>query len=64
MITQFLAFTIDGKIQKSLIRTTNLKFTLQHGMKNLIYLMDHILYCISDIQDYFEYVLKKHGKKQ
>ena len=52
------------KYKKSLIRTTNLKFTLQHGMKNLIYLMDHILYCISDIQDYFEYVLKKRGKKQ
>ena len=26
------------------IRTTNLKCQLQHGMKNLNYLMDHILY--------------------
>ena len=29
-------------------------------MKNLNYLMDHILY---DIQDYFEYILEKHGEK-
>ena len=31
---------------KSHIRTINLKFQLQHGMKNLNYLMDHILYQI------------------
>ena len=29
-------------------------------MKNLIYLMDHILDL--DIQDYFEYIFKKHGE--
>ena len=29
----------------------------QHGMTNLNYHMD-----ISDIQDYFEYILKKHGE--
>ena len=29
---------------KSLIKTINLKFRLQDGMKNLNYLMDHILY--------------------
>ena len=34
----------------------NLKYQLQHGMKNLNYLMDHILYQI--FEDYFEYILK------
>ena len=34
----------------------NLKYQLQHGMKNLSYLMDHILYQI--FKDYFEYILK------
>ena len=36
----------------------NVKYQLQHGMKNLIYLMDHVLY--KDIQDYVEYILKRH----
>ena len=31
-------------------------------MNNLNYLMDHILY--QDIQDYLEYILKKHGEKK
>ena len=34
---------------KSYIRTISLKFQLQHGMKNLNYLMDHILYQIYKI---------------
>ena len=34
---------------KSLIRTINLKFQIQHKMKNLNYLMDHILYQIFKI---------------
>ena len=36
-------------IQKSNVRTINLKYQLQHGMKNLNYLMDHILYQIFKI---------------
>ena len=32
-------------------------------MKNLNYLMDYILYSISDIQDYLEHILKNHGGK-
>ena len=39
------------------ITTINLKYLLQLGMMNLIYLMDH---AISDIQNYFEYIIKKH----
>ena len=41
---QILAFNIHGKILKSHIRTISLKYQLQHGMKNLNYLMDHIPY--------------------
>ena len=49
-------------IKKSHIRRTiNLKYWPQHGMKNLIYLMDHILHQI------FKIILviykKKHGEK-
>ena len=33
-----------GKCKKSHIRTIHLKYQPQHGMKNLNYLMDHILY--------------------
>ena len=29
-----LVYTIDGKIWKNHIRTTNLKYQLPHGMKN------------------------------
>ena len=44
-----LVFAMHGKIQESFIRTINLKFRLQHGMKNLNYLTDHILYHIFNI---------------
>ena len=39
----------------------NLKYQHQHGMIMLKYQTDHTLYQI-DIQDYFEYILKKHGE--
>ena len=35
--------------EKSYIRTMNLKYQFQHGMKNLNQLMDHILYQIFKI---------------
>ena len=37
---------IHGKILKSNIRITDIKYQLQHGMKNLNYIMVHILYQI------------------
>ena len=37
---------IHGKISKTHIRIINWKYQLQYGMKNLNYLMDHILYQI------------------
>ena len=39
----------NGKIQKSRSKVINLKYQLQHGMENLNYLMDHILYEIFKI---------------
>ena len=49
LLYQILAFTIHGKIEKSHIRKINLKYQLQHGLKNLNYLMDHILYQVFKI---------------
>ena len=39
----------NGKIQKSHSKVINLKYQLQHGIENLNYLMDHILYEIFKI---------------
>ena len=41
-------------MEKFIQKQINLKYQLQHGMKNLIYLMDCILYQISRL---------KHGEK-
>ena len=41
-------------MEKVIQKQINLKYQLQHGMKNLIYLMDCILYQISRL---------KHGEK-
>ena len=49
LLYQILAYAIHEKIQKSNLRTINLKCQLQHGMKNLNYVMDHILYQIFKI---------------
>ena len=38
----------------------NLKYLLQHGMKNLN--CQDGSYSVSDIQDYFEYIMKEHGE--
>ena len=51
MYYQILAFIIHRKIQKSHIKTINLKCLPQN---------DHAgWFSISDIQDYFEYIMKK-----
>ena len=46
LLYQTLAFTIRGKIYKSHTKIINLKYQLRQGMKNLNYLMGHILYQI------------------
>ena len=44
-----LSMYYTWKIYKRHIKTINLRFQLQHGMKNLNYLMDYILYQIFKI---------------
>ena len=44
LIYQILVFTTHGKIRKRHTRIINLKYQLQYGMKDLNFLMDHILY--------------------
>ena len=44
-----LSIYLHGKMLKKPIITINSKFWLQHGMKYLTYLMDHILYHIFKI---------------
>ena len=46
---------------KSHTKTINLEYQLQHGMKNLNYLLVH--FSVSDIQDYFQYILKNHEER-
>ena len=61
MLYQILAITIHGKILTCHIRTLNLKYQLQHEMKNLNYLMDHVLYQI--IKIILNIYLKKYGEQ-
>ena len=49
-----------GMILKAHTIKINLKYQHQHGMKNLHYQMG--LFRVSDIEDYFQYNLKKHGE--
>ena len=56
LLYQTLPFTTHGKIQKNHKKIINLKYQPQNGMKNLNYLMDHILYQIFKI--FFVYILK------
>ena len=49
LLYQTLPYTIHGKMKKRHIRAISLKYQLQHGMKNLNYLMYHILYQIFQI---------------
>ena len=60
LLYQILAKTVHGYCKKT-HRKINLIYKLQHGMKNLSYLMD--LFSVSDIEDYLEYIFKKHGQK-
>ena len=61
LLYQILVTTTHGKIQKSYTKTIDLKYQLQHGMRSLICLTDHILYQI--FKDYFQHIFKKHGEK-
>ena len=42
LLYQILACTEHGKIKKNHTKIINLEYQLQHGMKNLNYLTDHL----------------------
>ena len=46
LLDQVLAFTIHGRNKKANTIRINLKYELEHGMINLNYQVDHILYQI------------------
>ena len=58
LLYQILVITIHGKTKKAHAITINSKYLLQHGE----FESPHGSYSISDIQDYFEYILKKHSE--
>ena len=57
---QILAFTINGKIKK---QHKNNKFKISAPTWNEELELHDGSLSISDIKDYFEYILKKHRKK-
>ena len=60
MLYQILAFTIHVKILKSY---KNNKFKISAPTWNENFELPDESYSISDIQDYFDYILKRHGEK-
>ena len=61
MLYQILAFTIHGKIFKKLYKNNNFKISAPKW--NEEFELPDGSYSLSDIQDYFEYALKKHGEE-
>ena len=61
MLYQILAFTIHGKIFKKLYK--NNKFKISAPTWNEEFELPDGSYSLSDIQDYFEDALKKHGEE-
>ena len=57
---QILAFTTHGIISK--VHTNN-KVKISAPTWNKEFILPDGSYSVSDIQDYFEYILKKHGEK-
>ena len=49
LLYQILVFIIHGKIQKSHAKIINKKYQINHGMKKLNYMKDHIMYWIFQI---------------
>ena len=60
MLYQILVFTIHRKILKESYK--NNKFKISAPTWNEEFELPDGSYSISDIQDYFEYVLKSHGE--
>ena len=59
LLYQTLAFTIHGKYKKSYIKH---KFKISAPTWNDEFELPDESYSVSDIQDYFEYILKNHER--
>ena len=62
MFYQILVFVIHGKMQKKSYK--NNKFKISAPTWNGEFELPDGSYSISDIQDYFEYILKKHAENE
>ena len=62
MLYQILVFFIHGKMQKKSYK--NNKFKISAPTWNGEFELPDGSYSISDIQDYFEYILKKHAENE
>ena len=62
MLYQILVFVIHGKMQKKSYK--NNKFKISAPTWNGEFELPDGSYSISDIQDYFEYILKKHAENE
>ena len=58
LLYQTLAFTIHGKVQKS--HPKNNKFKTSAPTWNENFELPDGSYSVLDIQDYFQYIIKKH----
>ena len=61
MLYQILVFIIHGKIYKKSYKKS--KFKISAPTWNEEFVLPDGSYSISDIQDYFEFILKKHREK-
>ena len=62
MFYQILVFVIHGKMQKKSYKNNKCKISARTWNEEFE-LLDGS-YSISDIQDYFEYILKKHAENE
>ena len=60
LLYQILACTTHGKIEKTM---TNIKFKISALAWNEKFDLPDRSYSVSDIQNYFEYIFKKHEEK-
>ena len=62
MLYQILVFIIHGKIKKKSYKNNKFKISVSTWNEELE--LPDGSYSISDIQDYFEYILKRHGENE
>ena len=60
LLYQILACAIHGEIMKKLYKSS--KFKISASTRNETFKLSDGFYSVSDIQDYFEYILKEYGE--